>query len=81
VDARSGFVIDFGELKRIVSEQVVDVLDHKHVNDVIDNPTAENMTLWIWERLAGALPGLYEIELHETRNCSVVYRGTERSMP
>jgi hypothetical protein len=33
------------------------------------------MCVWIWERLAGALAGLCEIELHETRDCSVVYRG------
>ena len=75
VDAHSGMVIDFSDLKRVVSDRVVQVLDHKNVNDFIDNPTAENMTIWIWDRLAGELPGLSEIELHETRNCSVVYRG------
>jgi 6-pyruvoyltetrahydropterin/6-carboxytetrahydropterin synthase len=26
-------------------------------------------------RFAGSLAGLHEIELHETRDCSVVYRG------
>lgn len=75
VDADSGLAIDFADLKRIVKAQVVEVLDHKYVNDLIDNPTAEVMTLWIWQRLEGELGGLVEIELHETRNCSVVYRG------
>ena len=75
VDEQSGMVIDFSDLKHVIQDRVVQVLDHKFVNDIIDNPTAENMTIWIWERLAGALAGLTEIELHETRNCSVVYRG------
>ena len=75
VDPTSGMVIDFSDLKRVVREQVVQVLDHKFVNDIIDNPTAENMTIWIWDRLREELRDLAEIELHETRNCSVVYRG------
>jgi 6-pyruvoyltetrahydropterin/6-carboxytetrahydropterin synthase len=75
VDAGSGMAIDFGELKRIVNSEVVEQLDHIHVNDVIENPTAENMARWIWTRLSGKLPGLIEIELHETRSCSVIYGG------
>ena len=75
VDPRSGLAIDFSDLKRIVREEVVTRLDHKYVNDLIDNPTAEVMSVWIWQRLQPVLPGLVEIELHETRNCSVVYRG------
>lgn len=75
VGAESGMAIDFGDLKDVVRREVVDPLDHRHVNDVIENPTAERMAVWIWDRLREALPGLAEIELHETRNCSVVYRG------
>jgi 6-pyruvoyltetrahydropterin/6-carboxytetrahydropterin synthase len=75
VDAESGMAIDFSELKQVVKTQVVDRLDHKLINDLIDNPTAEVMSVWIWDRLSAVLPGLVEIELHETRNCSVVYRG------
>lgn len=71
----TGMAIDFGDLKRIVREHVVDVLDHRYVNDVLENPTAERMAVWCWERLHDPLPGLVEIELHETENCSVVYRG------
>ena len=75
VDPETGLAIDFGDLKQVVRARVVDVLDHKHLNDIIDNPTAENIVVWIWQRLAGSLDGLIEIELFETRNCSVVYRG------
>lgn len=75
VDAGSGLAIDFGDLKKIVNAEVIERLDHRYINDLIDNPTAENMSVWIWNRLLAKLSGLVEIELHETRNCSVVYRG------
>ena len=75
VEPGSGMVIDFGDLKRIVKREIVDRVDHKSLNDIIDNPTAELVAKWSWERLAGHLPGLVEIELRETERCSVVYRG------
>jgi 6-pyruvoyltetrahydropterin/6-carboxytetrahydropterin synthase len=75
VDAVTGLAIDFGDLKRVVGEAVVEVLDHRFLNDLLDNPTAERIAVWTWERLAPVLPGLVEVELFETRRCSVVYRG------
>jgi 6-pyruvoyltetrahydropterin/6-carboxytetrahydropterin synthase len=75
VDPVSGMAIDFADLKAVVTREVVDQLDHRYVNDLIDNPTAEVMARWIWQRLARVLPGMVEIELHETATCSVVYAG------
>lgn len=75
LDPDSGMVIDFGDLKQLVRREAVEPLDHRLVNELIDNPTAEEMAVWIWRRLSGKLPGLVEIELFETANCSVVYRG------
>ena len=75
VDAATGMLIDFSELKRVVKTRVIDRLDHACANDLMDNPTAEVLARWIWNELRGELPGLCEVELHETRNCSVVYRG------
>lgn len=75
VDPASGLAVDFSELKAVVKREVVDLLDHRYVNDLIENPTAEIMAVWIWNRLAAPLSGLVEIELFETRSCSVVYRG------
>jgi 6-pyruvoyltetrahydropterin/6-carboxytetrahydropterin synthase len=75
VDPTSGLAIDFSDLKQIVQREVVDRLDHRYVNDLIDNPTAEVMAAWIWRRLVEPLPGLHEVELWETASCAVVYRG------
>jgi 6-pyruvoyltetrahydropterin/6-carboxytetrahydropterin synthase len=72
----SGMAIDFADLKRVVRRDVVDRLDHTFINDLIDNPTAEVMAVWIWDALRESLPGVAEVELWETRSCAVVYRGT-----
>ncbi len=75
VDPKSGMAIDFSDLKQTVKHEVIAELDHKDLNQMIDNPTAERIAEWIWSRLADPLPGLAEVELYETRNCSVLYRG------
>ncbi len=47
----NGLVIDFVLLKRIVKKQILDFLDHRLLNDVIENPSAERIVMWIWDRL------------------------------
>jgi len=44
----TGFVRDFGELNPL--KQYIDqTLDHRHLNDVIDQPTSENLARHIYE--------------------------------
>ncbi len=66
----NGVVMEFYDLKTLVNREVIDHLDHKHLNDLLDNPTAENIALWVWDRLKTKLP-LKEVSLGETRNCTV----------
>lgn len=75
IDPATGMAVDFADIKEVVGRQVTGVLDHRSINDFIENPTAEVMSVWIWKRLVEELGGLTEIELFETRSCSVVYRG------
>ena len=76
VDPATGMGCDFAELGDVVREQILSVADHRNLNDILENPTAENICIWIWDRLAPAVPGtLVEIELHETDDCSCLYRG------
>ncbi len=77
VDPASGFSMDFMEIKRIIDENVITKIDHKHLNDIIENPTSERLVAWIWDQLEGKLQGLHEIELAETENSSVIYRREE----
>ncbi len=76
VDPRTGMGIDFFEVDRTVRAAVLDQLDHRDANDVMENPTAENLTVWIWEQLKRSLPSIVEVELYETEESSVVYRGS-----
>lgn len=42
-----GMVMDFSDLKKIVKKNAIDKLDHKYLNDIISNPTAELLVLHI----------------------------------
>lgn len=75
VDPRSGMITDFGRLKEIVGEEILARVDHRNLNDVLDNPTAENIARWIWETLSPRLQGLAEVRLFEIPDCCVTYRG------
>ncbi|MDX1421260.1 MAG: 6-carboxytetrahydropterin synthase [Rubricoccaceae bacterium] len=81
-DPDTGYVVDLGELKRIVHERVVDQLDHRNLNLDVPwlhgmLPSTENVAVAIWQRLADAIPGgrLHEVTLRETPRNSATYRG------
>ena len=38
-----GMIMDFVDLKKVVNEVIIDVVDHTDLNLIFDNPTAENM--------------------------------------
>ena len=80
VDPRTGIAIDFGDLKQAVAERVLAALDHTHLNDLMPLPSAENICVWIWERLRGRLP-VAELVLWESPGCFVVYRGESPGGP
>lgn len=75
VNPKDGMILDFEELKKAVMEHAVGVVDHRNLNDFMENPTAEHMLLFFWERLKPQLPGLRELRLWETPEYSVAYRG------
>ena len=82
IDARSGYVMDLSVLKRIVTERVVDHIDHKHVNldvEFMRNtiPTTENIVVAIWRVLEPhvAPATLTRLVLWETPNNYVEYDG------
>jgi 6-pyruvoyltetrahydropterin/6-carboxytetrahydropterin synthase len=72
-------VVDFDEISNVVRPAVVDRLDHSSLNDVMPNPTAEHIALWIWTELVTRLRGLTEIVVWETPTaCAVVREGDAR---
>jgi 6-pyruvoyltetrahydropterin/6-carboxytetrahydropterin synthase len=72
-----GMIEDFDRVERIVNERIVGVLDHQHLNQFIDNPTVENIVLWIWKRLEGGLVRLDELVLWETSTACAVLRRSD----
>lgn len=73
----NGLVIDFKKIKDIAEKRVIDILDHAELNKIIDNPSAENIAIWIWGQLKDKLP-LYKVEIHETESYSAEYDGSKK---
>lgn len=72
----AGMIEDFDVLSRVVKTVVVGELDHRSLNELIENPTAERIVIWIWDRLAPELPALEELVLWETSTaCAVMRKG------
>ncbi|MHC5037929.1 MAG: 6-carboxytetrahydropterin synthase QueD [Planctomycetota bacterium] len=71
----TGMAFDFVDLKRIVEDRVISVLDHTYLNDTLRQPTAENLAIWIWDTLS-ELP-LWEVRVWETPDSFVAYGGPE----
>jgi 6-pyruvoyltetrahydropterin/6-carboxytetrahydropterin synthase len=81
----SGMVIDLKVLADIIEQQIVEQVDHKHLNVDVDFlrgiiPTAENIAAAFWKILEPAIPEgrLYSIRLYESENNIVEYRGTNQ---
>lgn len=76
VDGSSGWVIDFADIKSAF-KPLEKQLDHHYLNDIegLENPTSENIAIWIWDRLKPQLPGLSKVVVRETCTCGCVYRG------
>ncbi len=72
-----GMVVDFDDLATLVGPLVVDRLDHSSLNDLLPNPTAEHIALWIWDELAPALPQLVEVVVWETPTACAIARGDD----
>jgi 6-pyruvoyltetrahydropterin/6-carboxytetrahydropterin synthase len=70
----AGMVEDFEVVSRVVKSAVIAELDHRSLNELIENPTAEHIVAWIWGRLWGELPSLAELTLWETPTACVVMR-------
>ncbi len=78
----TGMVIDLKKLSNIINQEIIDRVDHKHLNHDVDFlkgiiPTAENMAVAFWKILEKALPAgkLYSVRLFESNNNFVEYRG------
>jgi len=73
----NGMVVGIDEIKNVVNREVIEKLDHNYLNEIIENPTMENMVVWIWDKVKPHLPMLSKLKLYETPNNSVTYDGKD----
>jgi 6-pyruvoyltetrahydropterin/6-carboxytetrahydropterin synthase len=84
VDEVTGMSVDLALLDSLLHRLVTGPLDHQHLNHVVPEfaagtvPTCENILVWLWPRIAGALPHgtrLHRLRLHEDDDLFVDYAG------
>jgi 6-pyruvoyltetrahydropterin/6-carboxytetrahydropterin synthase len=82
VDSRSGMVVDLKRLKGVLQTEVLEVLDHRFLNEEVPVfhhviPTTENLAVEIWRMLGSKLKfcELHRIRLYETPDLYVDYFG------
>ncbi len=71
-----GMIVDFDDISAVVKPAVIERLDHHSLNDLMPNPTAEHIAIWIWRELRDRLNGLSEVVVWETQTaCAIVRAG------
>lgn len=73
-----GIVIDFADIKALVTKHVLDDYDHADLNDFLPNPTAELIAADIANRIIASGLAVTEVTVHETASCSATVRLTSR---
>ncbi|HYF02878.1 MAG TPA: 6-carboxytetrahydropterin synthase [Patescibacteria group bacterium] len=87
-DPETGYVIDLKKLRDILNREIIDKVDHKHLNFDVEFlkgiiPTAENIAVTFWNILKDKIPAgeLYSLKLFESDNNFVEYFGEPVSIP
>ena len=64
VDPQLGWVLDFADIEA-AWQPIHAALDHRNLNGIagLDNPTSENLAMWLWHQLKPGLPGLSQIRV------------------
>ena len=82
INKETGFVYDLGKLRELIKIEIENSLDHKNLNIEVEefknlNPTAENISVVIYNKLRPRLPNHLElsIKLYETPRNFVSYSG------
>jgi len=86
-DPKTGMIFDLKRLKEIITETVVEPMDHRFLNHEVPPfdrvvPTTENLAAEIWRRLAPHFPEgaarLRNVRVFETDDLYVDYAGGDR---
>ncbi len=82
VNPETGMVLDLKTLKKLITLEIIDKVDHKNLNVDVPFmrgliPTAENIAIKVWEILEPKIMNgkLHEVKLFESEKNMVIYRG------
>ena len=82
INPETGYVIDMGELKKIIKNEIEERLDHKNLNLDVPHfsniiPSAENICIYIYDILKDNLDSQFKlsVRLYETPRNFVEYSG------
>ena len=77
-DPKLGWVMDYAAITDAF-RPIWTKLDHFYLNEIagLENPTSENIAVWIWKRLRPKMPLLKEVVVAETCTARCIYRGEE----
>ena len=82
IHPETGFVMDMKVLKDLIKNEIEEQFDHKNLNEEVEvfktlNPTAENISVVIWNKLRPKIDEQLELEiiLYETPRNFVSYKG------
>jgi 6-pyruvoyltetrahydropterin/6-carboxytetrahydropterin synthase len=70
------FGIDFKVMKATIEKTVTNKLDHAYLNDIVEQPTAENLSVYIFNTLDAVFKKKFgarvvRVDLWETENACV----------
>jgi 6-pyruvoyltetrahydropterin/6-carboxytetrahydropterin synthase len=69
-----GFIMDYHAIDKIV-KPLVAKLDHTCLNNLLENPTSENLVMYFYTSLSNILP-IYSITVKETPKTSATWVNT-----
>ena len=82
INPETGYVIDMGELKKIIKNEIEERLDHKNLNIDVPHfsntiPSAENICIYIYDILRDNIDCQFKlsVRLYETPRNFVEYSG------
>lgn len=87
IDPLTGFIVDLGELDRILADEVKNRFDHRNINVDVPEfadgelvPSGENLARFIFDRVQLRLPdsvAIDSVKIAEDGTLSATYRGEE----
>jgi 6-pyruvoyltetrahydropterin/6-carboxytetrahydropterin synthase len=82
LDPKLGWVMDYARITELF-KPIWEKLDHRYLNEVpgLENPTSENIAIWVWNKLKPKFPLLIEVTIAETCTAKCVYRGMDKEKP